>query len=328
MLASDDHQTQQRELFKPRMLSPIFLLAFGLCNLGLVVAACWKLLTHDFAQDSQALTKLVFNSVQIVPVAIFLVYLAGSEAARLRVDDRRITRLAWWGRTSIEWDDLAGIEESGWGTSKCGIAEPRRLLLLGAGGERVKIAFSRFQSPGDLRRRLETRVAPVRARMQLELAKLGAEYRPARGSGRFILALLAPACLLAGVMIPLFYGSAPFVPTRESLLVGGLCAVMGVLFAIMGIELMSQILSVSIDRLEARSLFQDCTIPFHAIESIHLSLGKGDRSSMVTARISSNEGKTILISSLKPYYRPILELVLERARPRITGLPLEDPDLA
>jgi hypothetical protein len=236
--------------------------------------------------------------------------------ASFRVDDRGITR-RWLGfETGIAWPEVDRFTE----TIATRGGAPGRYILFASDGRRLAITIVGLPRGDRLRERLEKHLAPSRERRRQEIADLGWRVRPDRIGGLCILGLVAPMFLLEGLaslLGPLPGNASSDLDKGLAMLAVAVAPIAGVI----GLELLSRVLTLSDSAISQRILFGRREIALDRVESIVIRLALGHEPRGVVATIRG-EGRSIFIHSSTPGYNEILDVL--SARTGIAPVRVED----
>jgi hypothetical protein len=209
------------------------------------------LLILTFSATSQAVPQLASSDHLFLVTGISLVLAVlgvvlsclsktGLLGASYLVDDRGITGWTLGRATTILWSDVDRFEEL------LSIESGTRIRynLYTADGRWIFIHVSSLVDGDRFCGRLEEYLAPLRKRASREIAKSGRSWRPHCATGLFLLVVVGPSFVLGG-LLPYELGWSGRVEDSQTLapILGALCAAVGSVFAALGAELISRVLT-------------------------------------------------------------------------------------
>lgn len=278
---------------------------FGIAILALVIFVTGQALTQLVAAGLLTQVAGIFWRFTFLALSLIFLHVARVLGATYLVDDCGITQRILGRRTTIAWADLVHFEE----TLSTEFGAPARYKLFAHDGRRIVIPFSSLADGA----RLEKDLAPLRERNLRDLASYGRRCRPDRAIGLAVLGFIAPMFCLGGQATFEQVSSGQVALSRTSaMLLGGLLVATGLVLAILGVERISRVLTVSTAGIALRSLFLDREIPFDRVQSITLRL-VGEEPRCEYAKIRGDK-LSITICSDMTGYRELVSLVGSRSK--------------
>jgi TRAP-type C4-dicarboxylate transport system permease small subunit len=253
------------------------------------------------------LAEGIFLFFTFLGMGLLCLFAADSLGASYRLDDRGITRRSFLRETTIDWSDLDCFDER----FSAETGTQYRYNLYAVGGRRISIATSCVADSDRLRDRLEPHLVPLRERAAPVLAKSGRTWHPDRTTGLVVLGFIAPLFLIAGLHALLGLPGLARDGKTIAPVLGVLFAAAALLLAVLGVELIARVLTVSSSGIAVRSLFLDRKISFGSVDSVTLRMDI-DAPRYERAKIRG-DGRSITIYSNMPGYHDVIDLVRSRS---------------
>ncbi len=253
------------------------------------------------------LAEGIFLFFTFLGTGLLCLFAADSLGASYRLDDRGIARRSLLRATTIEWSDLDHFDEM----FSAETGTQYRYNLYAGDGRRIIIAMSCVADSDRLRNRLEPRLAPLRERAAPVLAKFGRSWHPDRTTGLVVLGFIAPLFLIGGLHALIGLPGLARDGHTIAPVLGALFAAAALVLTVLGVELISRVLTVSDSGIAVRSLFLDRRITFGSVDSVTLRMDP-DAPRYERAKIRG-DGRSITIYSNMPGYRDVMDLVRWRS---------------
>jgi hypothetical protein len=218
----------------------VFIGFIGVALLILTLSATCQAVPQLASPDLLFLATGISLVLTVLGVGLSCLSNTGLLGASYLVDDRGITGWTLGRATTILWSDVDRFEEV------LSIESGKRLRynLYTADGRWIFIHVSSLTDGDRLCAHLEDYLAPLRKRASLEIAKSGRSWRPDCTAGLLLLGVVAPLFILGG-LLPYELGWSGRVEDSQTFapVLGAMCAAAGSVFAVLGAELISRVLT-------------------------------------------------------------------------------------